>query len=110
MKKNLVFFRGCGATFEEVDRNSATIIGEGKTSQLLRFLEWCTELKSEAALTKANFQSPRHDVTITAVEWLPFEGNIKGFQSKSPAPGLGEGATSSEQYEVSNMAGTDESV
>eukprot|EP01041_Mallomonas_annulata_P001271 gene1271-2457_t len=109
VKKNLVFFRGCGSTYEEKGENSAEIIGEGKTTNLVKFLDWCQELASEASQVKSSFQSPKHDVKIVESEWLPFVGDIKGFVTKTAAPSLGDPSGQKDRLEASTMAGTDES-
>ena len=107
VKKNLVFFRGCGSTYEELENDLIEIIGEGKTSQLQKFVTWCNDLSSEENLKKSSFQSPKHDVKLVKATWLPFVGNLKGFTTRNEAPALD---TATNEVDITAMTGTDESV
>eukprot|EP00607_Mallomonas_marina_P010547 CAMPEP_0182418900 /NCGR_PEP_ID=MMETSP1167-20130531/3281_1 /TAXON_ID=2988 /ORGANISM="Mallomonas Sp, Strain CCMP3275" /LENGTH=135 /DNA_ID=CAMNT_0024593373 /DNA_START=298 /DNA_END=705 /DNA_ORIENTATION=- len=109
VKKNLVFFRGCSSIYSEIGNDSAEIIAEGKKPQLERFIQWCNELSSEAAKAKSSFQSPKHEISVTSVDWQEYVGDLKGFTATSAPPSLGEPHTEG-QIEASTMGGTDESV
>lgn len=112
LKKELTFFRGCAGL---CSLNKATqkleIIGEGKTKQLTRFLDWLTTLTTELVTRKPNFQGPALKIAIESVLWQPFEGSLEGFTTSDEAPLLSaETPINAAKMEAKNMAGTDESV
>lgn len=122
LKKELVFFRGCGATFHhEGSANGGIervdIVCEGKTAQLKRFMEWLNVLGTELNTRKPSFQGPAMIVKVTSTEWTDFVGDISGFEATScntectdEPPVLFEGAQDVKTLEAKSMTGTDESV
>lgn len=52
LKKELTFFRSCSAAFQKNSEEKATVIAEGKTKQLLRFIDWLEGLSTEVAPKK----------------------------------------------------------
>lgn len=112
LKKELTFFRGCAGL---CSLNKATqkleIVGEGKTKQLIRFLEWLTTLTTELVNRKPTFQGPALKIAIESVLWQPFEGSIEGFATSTEAPLVSaETVVDTAKVEAKNIAGTDESV
>ena len=112
LKKELTFFRGCKGKHivQRGNANKAEIIGEGKTSALVKFLDWMSEFK-EGAKRKPNFQGPLITINISSLEWQPFVGDLDGFSTSDSAPQLGSAGDDTDgTMEAKNMAGTDESV
>jgi hypothetical protein len=127
LKKELCFFRGCRAFFKTDPRNIqsdvAELVCEGKTVQMVRFLEWLNALSTDISERKANFQGPSLVSYITKLDWQDFKGDLKpGFSSSEEAPSLDTGSEEDlwtevfadsgdgSQIEAKSMAGTDESV
>ncbi|KAJ1442921.1 hypothetical protein B484DRAFT_426691 [Ochromonadaceae sp. CCMP2298] len=111
LKKELTFFRGCSALYIQLDEDTAEIVTEGKTAQILSFTTWLHALSLTVTERKPNFQGPIMEAKVVAAEWLPFEGTLKGFNAAADAPTLApKGSEGGETFEAKSMAGTDESV
>ena len=87
----------------------------GKTKQIVRFIPWLNVLASEmnSPKRKPNFQGPSIKIDIDEASWQDFKGDIKGFQSSTGPPKLGDGTSVSDgeaTMDSQAMAGTDESV
>ena len=110
LKKELTFFRGCKGKHSVQKGNSknAEIIGEGKTSALLKFLDWMNEFREDAK-RKPNFQGPLIKISIKAIEWGKFVGDLEGFTTNEFVS-LDSNSNTEDTVEAKNMAGTDESV
>ena len=79
LKKELTFFRGCSGIYAlNPKTNILEVIGEGKTKQLGRFLDWMVSLTTDIATRKPNFQGPSIIIKIDKVKLTDFEGTIKG--------------------------------
>lgn len=79
LKKELTFFRGCSGIYAlNPKSNTLEVIGEGKTKQLGRFLDWMVSLTTDIATRKPNFQGPSIIIKIDKAKWNDFEGTIKG--------------------------------
>jgi acylphosphatase len=113
VKKELTFFRGCSGIYNfDKESGNVEIIGEGKTQQLARFMDWLTSLTTEMINRKVNFQGPPLIIKIESYKWEPYQGINRGFIALNDIPSL-ESATVSNNgstMEAKNMAGTDESV
>jgi hypothetical protein len=118
MKKEVVFYRGCAASFKLVSGGKkAEVVAEGKKAQLDKVLKWLGDLSLPTDERKPNFQGPSLIVDTDAVTWQDFEGDLKGFMTAEDVPSLTEGMDAVDddgvvggRFEVKNMAGTDESV
>lgn len=115
LKKELTFFRGCGASFTETAADSAVIIAEGKKVQLEKFLAWLQFYGTELVQRKPSFQSPSLTVHIKEMNWQPFGGDLKGFISANAVPDLsslasGDSPAAEGRMDARSMTGTDESV
>lgn len=112
LKKELTFFRGCGAYFSETGPDSAIIIAEGKTAQLEKFIHWLQLFSVALSERKPSFQSPNLVVHIKEKQWEDYTGKLKGFQTKHDAPELEDTLALQKEgvMEAKNMLGTDESV
>ena len=124
LKKELVFFRGCRAYFTPVSSDKSNLICEGKTVQIVKFLDWLNTLALEVNQRKQNFQGPNLVAQIISMSWEEYKGDLApGFVSNSTPPSLdpnrGEAdpwteaiidQTDGAQIEAKSMTGTDESV
>lgn len=109
LKKELTFFRGCGATFDELGPELAIITTEGRTTQLDKFLQWLKAFSVELTQRKPSFQSPSLIIYIRSLQWQDFKGDLSGFVT-SNAPRSLEAVAGEGMMEARNMMGTDESV
>eukprot|EP00981_Chlorochromonas_danica_P008662 scaffold2266_cov166-Ochromonas_danica.AAC.12 len=111
IKKEVSFFRGCPAFFEETSKTTSTLTAEGKTKQLVHVIDWLQEYGKDLSQRKPTFQGPSMVVRIKDLRWDSYEGKLKGFATSSDAPQL-DGARPHQDntIEAHNMAGTDESV
>ena len=111
LKKELTFFRGCSGIYNlNPNTKILEIVGEGKTKQLSRFLEWMNSLTTELVTRKPNFQGPSIIIKIEKVKWTEYEGTLKGFLATEEAPQLSENSQDPSKIEAKSMTGTDESV
>jgi hypothetical protein len=111
LKKELTFFRGCACLFSYDDsKESAEIISEGKTQQLIKFFDWCVKLNEDMSQRKPSFQGPPLFLSIDKASWEEYQGDLKGFTAENDIPMLGKGASDATIKEAISMAGTDESV
>jgi len=110
LKKELTFFRGCKGkhSVQKGNTKQAEIIGEGKTSALLKFLDWMNEFREDAK-RKPNFQGPLIKINIKRIEWDNFVGDLDGFTTNEFVS-LDNNVNIEGTVEAKNMAGTDESV
>lgn len=116
LKKELTFFRGCPARFELYSTKAeAALITEGKTANLIKFLDWLRVLELPVDQRKANFQGPSLQIKVTEAKWETYKEELVGFTAPVEAPPL-DGIHSSDEIdgtktmEGQSMAGTDESV
>mmetsp|Transcript_22299 Transcript_22299/g.37304 ORF Transcript_22299/g.37304 Transcript_22299/m.37304 type:complete len:193 (-) Transcript_22299:189-767(-) len=112
LKKELTFFRGCAAMFIPMGDDTAEVIAEGKTKQILRFTQWLHTLSLSVSDRKPNFQGPNLVANVLSAEWLEYDGTLKGFTAASEVPDLTDAVNKGEGgvLEANSMAGTDESV
>jgi hypothetical protein len=111
LKKELTFFRGCSGIYNlDSSNQKLEIVGEGKTKQLIRFMDWLTSLTTELVTRKVSFQGPPLVIKIEDIKWDVFGGSIHGFTATNEAPKISDTPTDAKTTEAKNMAGTDESV
>lgn len=85
------------------------IVAEGKTSQLVRFVDWLRSLETDLVKRKPSFQGPQIVIKIEEIGWSAFDGSVKGFQASERAPVLQYPSLDGE-IDAKSMMGTDESV
>lgn len=79
LKKELNFFRGCAGKYDlNPSTNVLEVVGEGKTKQLIRFLEWMKSMTTELNTRKPSFQGPAIMIKIDKAKWTTFQGDLKG--------------------------------
>jgi len=117
LKKELTFFRGCPAVYTIASADSATILTEGKTAQLTKFLRWLEVLGTSMVSRKPNFQGPSLVIHIISKDWQEYKGDLRGFsvendmlRSRDASQLVEDGSLEQRLIEVSSMMGTDESV
>lgn len=117
LKKELTFFRGCPAIYTIASAETASILTEGKSAQLTKFLRWLEVLGTSMVSRKPNFQGPSMVINIISKDWQEYKGDIVGFTVDNEflrlrdAAQLDEGDSLEKRLiEVSSMMGTDESV
>ena len=110
LKKELTFFRGCSADYQISRRgDEGTLIAEGKTTAIAKFLDWLRALELPQVERKPNFQGPPTEIIVASGVWQPFGGKIKGFRAGTEPP-LEGSLIEDGKKEAASMAGTDESV
>jgi hypothetical protein len=111
LKKELTFFRGCSADYQISRRgDEGTLIAEGKTIAIAKFLDWLRALELPQVERKPNFQGPPTEILVASGVWQPFGGKIKGFSAGTEPPLEGSHLIEDGKKEAASMAGTDESV
>ena len=111
MKKELTFFRGCAANFQLNRKgDEGVLLAEGKTSNLLKFLDWLHTLELPQSERKPNFQGPSVQIVIASGVWQPFSSKLTGFNAGQTPPLEGAHLMDAGEMEGASMAGTDESV
>lgn len=117
LKKELNFYRGCNGVYKKSNifsDDTVEIISEGKTSSLMKFLNWIEIMTKDISERKANFQGESLSVKLLKAKWENYKGDFKGFQFLSDSPSLDEiynpNNNDNENRKKESMAGTDESV
>ena len=111
MKKELTFFRGCSGNFQLNRKgDEGVLLAEGKTSALIKFLDWLRALELPQSERKPNFQGPSVQIVIASGVWQPFSSKLSGFNAGSEPPLEGAHKMAAGEMEGASMAGTDESV
>ena len=111
LKKELVFFRGCRGYFAGGADGAATVIAEGRTKQIARFVEWLDALKADVSERKANFQGPSLVAYVQSLEWMDAKDDLPaGFTCAEEPPALSTTSLSSDEEGEGKMVGSDESV
>lgn len=117
LKKELNFFRGCNGIYKRANLFSdeiVDIISEGKTSNLIKFLDWIEVMTKDVSERKANFQSESLTVKVLNLKWENYKGDLKGFSFLTDSPSLNDMNNdvnnNDNTKDAHTMAGTDESV
>jgi acylphosphatase len=109
LKKELTFFRSCHGIYNIFGEDKATIVAEGKTKQLEKFIKWLNLLTKKFEERTPTFVGPPIVIQIEEVKWESFSGSLKGFTMSNEPPVIANAAAEGEDMiEARNMMGTDE--